>query len=67
MAAALEQAPSVENVVVVRRTGGDIAWKDGRDHWYHELIAQQPAACEVGPGSTSMRRRDPGAKAVGPR
>ena len=27
---------TVETQVVVRRTGGDIAWQDGRDVWYHE-------------------------------
>jgi acetyl-CoA synthetase len=43
---ALESCPNVNNVLVVRRTGGKIAWKDGRDHWYHELMAQAPAACE---------------------
>ena len=35
----------VENVVVIRRTGGDVDWKDGRDIWYHELIADQAAEC----------------------
>jgi len=29
----------VENVLVVRCTGNDIAWQDGRDHWYQELTA----------------------------
>ncbi|MGB5590480.1 MAG: acetate--CoA ligase, partial [Gammaproteobacteria bacterium] len=35
----------VDNVVVIRRTGGDVDWKDGRDVWYHELIADQAAEC----------------------
>ena len=34
--AALEQCPGVETVFVVRHTGGEIKWKDGRDLWYHE-------------------------------
>ena len=34
---ALETCPSLKSVVVVRRTGGAVAIKDGRDHWYHEL------------------------------
>ena len=34
--AALEKA-SAKAVLVVRHTGGDVAMKDGRDHWYHEL------------------------------
>jgi acetyl-CoA synthetase len=33
---ALEQCPQVTDVVVVRRTGGGVAMKAGRDHWYHE-------------------------------
>jgi acetyl-CoA synthetase len=32
---AVEKAP-VDSVVVVKRTGGDITMKDGRDVWYHE-------------------------------
>ncbi len=36
----------VKNVVVVRRTGNDIPWTEGRDVWYHELIADQPTECE---------------------
>ncbi|MCT1558269.1 acetate--CoA ligase [Helcobacillus massiliensis] len=28
---------TVKNVLVVKRTGGDVAWTDGRDHWWHEL------------------------------
>ena len=37
--AAVAKCPDVEHVVVVRRTGGDIEWTQGRDLWYHELIA----------------------------
>ncbi|MBJ7416443.1 MAG: acetate--CoA ligase [Niveispirillum sp.] len=46
---ALEKAPGVTSVIVVKRTGGDIAWKDGRDHWYHEETAKVSAdnAAEV--------------------
>ncbi len=33
---ALEEAPDVKQVIVVKRTGNDIDWKDGRDTWYHE-------------------------------
>ncbi len=28
----------VENVVTVKRTGGDVEMEEGRDHWYHELM-----------------------------
>jgi acetyl-CoA synthetase len=37
---ALASCPSVQHVVVVKRTGGDIGWQEGRDVWYHELLAQ---------------------------
>ncbi|MBN2114639.1 MAG: acetate--CoA ligase [Acidimicrobiia bacterium] len=36
---ALEACPSIENVVVVKRCNNEIAWTEGRDHWYHDLIA----------------------------
>jgi acetyl-CoA synthetase len=32
---------SVSNVVVVRRTGQDVAWQDGRDVWWHDLVDKQ--------------------------
>src|SRR4051812_5081905 len=40
---ALESCPDVRNVLVVRRTGQDIAWQDGRDVWWHELVDKQSA------------------------
>ena len=45
--AALAECPSVEHVVVVKRSGIDVEWTDGRDHWYHDLIAGQSAICEA--------------------
>ena len=44
-ALASRQLP-VRNVVVVRRTGGQVPWVAGRDLWYHELTATEPAVCE---------------------
>src|SRR6201999_524430 len=38
---ALEACPDVHAVLVVRRTGQDIAWADGRDHWWHDLVDRQ--------------------------
>jgi acetyl-CoA synthetase len=35
-------AANVRSVLVVRRTGQDIPWTDGRDVWWHELTARQP-------------------------
>ena len=35
----------VDTVVVVRRTGGEVAWHEGRDHWYHEITAAADVEC----------------------
>jgi acetyl-CoA synthetase len=35
---ALENTPSIEKVIVVKRTGQEIKIKDGRDIWYKEAI-----------------------------
>ena len=43
--AALESCPDCNKVFVVRRTGGDIGWVDGRDVWYHEAMADASADC----------------------
>ncbi|MDO4821133.1 MAG: acetate--CoA ligase [Rothia sp. (in: high G+C Gram-positive bacteria)] len=32
---------SVEKVLVVKRNGEDINWVEGRDVWWHELVAEQ--------------------------
>ncbi len=39
---ALRQCPDVRSVLVVRRTGQDVAWEEGRDHWWHDLVEPQP-------------------------
>jgi len=36
----------VKNVLVVKRTGGEISWADGRDLWYHDEMAGASAECE---------------------
>jgi acetyl-CoA synthetase len=36
---AVAAATSVEQTIVVRRTGVDVAWYEG-DRWYHELVAE---------------------------
>ena len=43
---ALLSTPSVQNTVVVKRTGGNVAWQEGRDVWYHELMATASADCQ---------------------
>ncbi len=35
----------VENVLVVRHTGGDAGFDPTRDHWYHEWVGQQSDDC----------------------
>jgi acetyl-CoA synthetase len=42
---ALRHCPEVRDVVVVRHTGGDIDWVEGRDHWYHELCDAASPDC----------------------
>ncbi|GIX32392.1 MAG: acetyl-coenzyme A synthetase [Lysobacterales bacterium] len=48
-ALSLPGTESIEKVLVLRRTGGEIAWREGRDLWYHALIAEQPPHCEPEP------------------
>jgi acetyl-CoA synthetase len=43
---AMKNTPSVQNVVVVQRTGQKVAMSPGRDHWYHELMAAASPVCE---------------------
>ena len=43
--AALASCPTIEKCVVVKRTGGDVGWADGRDVWYHDLVAAQSTDC----------------------
>ncbi len=46
---ALAGTPSIRHVVVLRRGGGTampIAWTEGRDIWYHDLVKDAPAWCE---------------------
>jgi acetyl-CoA synthetase len=38
---ALEKCPDVRSVLVVRRTGQDTAFTDGRDAWWHDLVGKQ--------------------------
>ena len=47
--AAVAECPSIEKVVVVRRTGHEVGMQDGRDVWWHEQVAAQPTTCEPEP------------------
>jgi len=45
-AIALGDCDKVKNVIVYKRTGGNIAMVSGRDSWMHELVANEAATCE---------------------
>jgi acetyl-CoA synthetase len=40
------EGTSVKHVVVFRRTGQDVNWVEGRDRWWHELMATADGYCE---------------------
>ena len=44
--AALAQVDCVDSVIVVRRTGCETDWKEGRDVWYHDAISSVSDDCE---------------------
>ncbi|MCP5201824.1 MAG: acetate--CoA ligase [Gammaproteobacteria bacterium] len=52
---ALDHCPAVDTVIVVKHTGRDVAWKAGRDHWYHECMAAAAPDC----APESMDAEDP--------
>ena len=45
----------VKTQIVVQRTGGNVAWKEGRDCWWHEETAKASADCPP----TEMNAEDP--------
>ncbi len=52
---AFEKVEHDAKMLVVKRTGGDIAMQDGRDHWLHEMEASVPDQCDPEP----MNAEDP--------
>ena len=46
---AIDRCPSVKHVVVYQRTGCDVTWKEGRDYWWHELMAKAGDNCPAEP------------------
>jgi acetyl-CoA synthetase len=46
---ALEKCPDVRNTLVIKRTGGSIAWNDSRDVWYEEISRGMATSCEPEP------------------
>ena len=45
----------VKSVLVVKRTGGKVAWNEGRDFWYHDEAAKVSADC----APAEMNAEDP--------
>jgi acetyl-CoA synthetase len=45
---ALAESPTVKNVIVLRRTGGDVPMQEGRDHWWHD-VATDESECPCEP------------------
>jgi len=43
---ALAECPSIEKCIVVKRTGNEVPMQEGRDVWYADIIADEPAECE---------------------
>lgn len=46
---ALEKSPSVENCIVLKRIGSDVNMKEGRDHWWHDLVDAASDDCPAEP------------------
>ncbi len=42
---AIQETPSIEHVIVYRRTGSQVHMEHGRDHWWHELMADAAEEC----------------------
>lgn len=53
--AALAECPAVSTVIVLKRTGGAVDMKPGRDVWYHDICAAQSTDCPC----TEMNAEDP--------
>jgi len=51
---AVASTPSIEHVVVVKRSGNDVVMQSGRDHWYHELLATADPVCVAEPMSSEQ-------------
>lgn len=45
--AAIKECPAVEKVLVLKRTGNQVPFTEGRDFWWHEEIVKVPNYCPV--------------------
>jgi acetyl-CoA synthetase len=46
---AMPDCPSVKSVIVYKRSGSDIKMTPGRDHWWHDLMADVKDQCDAEP------------------
>jgi acetyl-CoA synthetase len=46
---AMDRCPTVKHVLVYKRSGCEVAWKEGRDYWWHEEMAKVNDSCEAVP------------------
>ena len=46
---ALKSTPSIQHVVVLKRSGSEVAMTEGRDHWWHDLVAEASSDCSAEP------------------
>ena len=44
--AAVKECPTVEKVVVLKRTGHEVMWNPDKDVWYHEAVKDMPSECQ---------------------
>jgi len=44
---AIKNSPSVEHLIVYKRTGDEVAWNEEKDCWWDEITKDQPAECET--------------------
>ena len=42
---AIAETPSIEHVLVLRRTENECEMREGRDIWWHDAVTRQPAEC----------------------
>jgi acetyl-CoA synthetase len=52
---ALESCPTISSTIVVKRTGGEVKWKEGRDFWWHKEMSQ----AETNSPAEEMDSEDP--------
>jgi acetyl-CoA synthetase len=51
---AVSSTPTIEHVVVVKRGGNAVTMYEGRDHWYHDLMAVAEPVCVAEPMSSEQ-------------